>query len=351
MYVVHTQRLTQRQARLHGTMQTIRQALQEVGVGTKITMVLKPEASDVQAVLSDYSARIKYESVQDAEFDKLSAVLSTEELSNYEKHRDAWRRMLADKEKMKADDLCMVVEDDMFLVPNCEKHFVALCQKLVAGGAQADAWDFVTLSLSDLATPESDPVSLLPLAKAGRVLPSKEAYLIHPRICPLMLEQTETIRFSMRIQLSWIIATQARIRAMYPTHRIFLDGSKLGLFPSTLHHNNMLVYNQEYMELFAYMSKDGAEIPIDQVNETWKKIAHIQNPDLMHLVGVLYYKKGMYKESEEMLLNAVTEMKKQGGILNNRSDLLNNLVNMYEKMQTDLPSIMTQPSKYAIKQK
>lgn len=330
-------------------MQAIRQALQEQGLGCKITMVLKPEASDIQASLTNYSARIKYDSVQDPEFDKLSAVLSTEELSNYEKHRDAWKRMIVDQEKMKPEDLCMVVEDDMFLVPDCEKHFVAMCKDLSA--SLMNNVDFVTLSLSDVSTPDTNPVSLLPLAQAGRILPSKEAYMIHPRICNLMLEQSETIRFSMRIQLSWIIATQSSIRAMYPTHRIFLDGSKLGLFPSTLHHNNMLVYNQEYMELFAYMSKDGSEIPLNKVNETWKKIAHIQNPDLMHLVGVLYYKMGLYEESEEMLLNAVTEMKKQGGVLNNRSDLLNNLVNMYEKLQTDLPNIMAQPSKYAIKQK
>lgn len=346
MYVVHTQRLTQRQARLHGTMQAIRQALQEENIGCKITMVLKPDAGDVQNVLSTYSARIKYDSVQDAEFDKLSNVLSTEELSNYEKHRDAWRRIIAE-EKMKEEDVCMVVEDDMFLVPNCEKHLKTLIQQL--SSTKMESVDFLTLSLSDVATPDTDPLVLFPLAKAGRVLPSKEAYIVHPRICKLLLEQTETIRFSMRVHLSWIIASQTQIRAMYPSHRIFLDGSKLGLYPSTLHHNNMLVYNQEYMELFAYMSKSGSEIPIDKVNETWKKIAHIQNPDLMHLVGVLYFKAGLYREAEEMLQKAATEMQKQGGVLNNRSDLLNNLVNMYEKLQIDLPNIMAQPSKYAIK--
>jgi hypothetical protein len=298
-------------------------------------MILKPNPDILQKDLEALNNRIKYEPSGIEIFDKLANILSIEELSNYEKHREAWKRIL----KEPSSDVFMVIEDDAFIIPD------ASCSLQQLWSIDHSSYDMVFTCLSDNSAKPNDPVKLLNFRDTGSVLPSKDTYLISQSAAASMLAATETISFHMRIQMSFVIHKMPSLKVYYPSKRMMLEGSKLGLYTSSVHPNNTLIYNQEYMQLWKLMQQE--HVPIKEVRTIYNSVAHINNPDIQHLYGVLLYKAKQIKEAEEALTLAVEQMQKQHGVLTYRSDLLNNLINMQEFVQWDLEEISKQPSKYA----
>ena len=181
-----------------------------------------------------------------------------------------------------------------------------------------------------------------------KVLPCKESYFITQQTAKAMFDSWTKYRYTMRVQMSWYMKCNPTLRVLYPVQRCFLDGSKVGITPSTLHPNNMLVFNREYMDLYSFLAKPEEEIKrsLPAIQETYKAVEHLRNPDIIHIMGVLLFKAGKLQEAEKVLHLAVEEVKKQQGLLNARSDLLNNFVQLYEHMQTDLKEIFATPSKF-----
>lgn len=347
LFIIHTQKLVARQPRLHGLIQDIRVTAQACGCNFKSIMVLNPDPNQLdQKQLND---RINYDTSGFQEFDKMRAMLNMEQLSNYEKHRAAWKK-IRDLSKESKDDIYMVIEDDAFMLPDAKATLQELIQTMVSS-TQPSTWDLMLLSLSDKSADMNQPISFHNFRETGTILPSKESYFIKPTIANSFLSESETIRFPMRTQMSYIIHKNPLINVVYPNKRLMLDGSKLGLYPSSINPNNMLVYNQEYMELWSYMRLNSEEIPVSTIRATYKKVAHIQNPDIMHLYGVLLFKAGEVIEAQDILTDAIQLLQKQNGLVTNQSDLLNNLINMYEASQTDVTEAMSKPSKYAVSKK
>jgi len=242
----------------------------------------------------------------------------------------------------------MVIEDDAFLLPEGKDILQELVKTLQE---QRDSWDMVLLSLSDKTANPSDAIRIKPYKDIGTIIPSKEGYFVQHNIVDQLLAETETIRFPMRIQLSYVIVNNTSMRVFYPTKRIVLDGSKLGLFCSSINPNNMLIYNREYMELWEFMKQDAGTLPVKQIRDLYKTVAHIQNPDIMHLYSVLLFKAGEVMEAQDVLSEAVQLAKKQFGVVTASSDMLNNLINMHEASQRDLVEALGKESKYCIKKK
>jgi len=335
LFVIHTQRLTHRQARLHGVIQQLRQTAEGCGYTFKPYMTLKPDPEHLQSDLEKLNARIKYDPVGIEQFDKTSNILTIEQLSNIEKHRNAWRRIC----ELPSTDVFMIIEDDAFIVPGCDEHlktFIKMDHPVL--------YDFCSMGLSDTSGAGSG-ATLLNIRDLGTVLPSKDAYLVNRSTARLFLNATETITFTLRIQLSYIIHSHPTIQAVYPSQRMMLEGSKLGFYTSSLHPNNMLIYNQEYMDLWSYMTRD--VVPVKEIRDIYKKIEHIRNPDVMHLVGVLLYKGKDVEEAGSVMSEAINEMIKQHGVITHRSDLLNNYINIHEFLQPELTDASSKPSRYS----
>lgn len=339
LFVVHTEKLTQRQSNLHGVIQTIRTTAQEAGLTPKIHMILKPDPDHLKPSIETLDKRIKYEKTGNEQFDKQMNMLTLEELSNYEKQREVWRRIT----EQSSADTFMVIEDDAFILPNT----IPFLRETIT--ADKTTYDFLTLALSDTdADAQSAPFCLNDFRNMGTILPSKDAYLISHRAAKVLLAQSETITFNMRLQISHILSKNPGLAVKYPNKRSMLEGSKLGLYPSTIHANNILIYNQEFMQLFQYLSHENP--PVREIREIYKKVAHVQNPDVMHIYGVLLYKAKELHEAQDILVAAVEQVQKQQGFLSPQSEILNNAINIHEFAQWDLPDLISKPSKYSLLQ-
>lgn len=339
LYVIHTQRLTLRQSKLHGVIQTIRTTAQSLGHEVKITMILKPDQIDFDAdATQKLDKRINYDKTNDEEFDQRIHPLAFEELSNYEKQREAWRRISEFPTESIATDLYMVIEDDAFILPNTENVIADIIRML-----PTTTYDVATLSVSNTSA-TTGSLGFLDFRKLGKILPSKESYFLSPRAARVLYAQSETIKFPIRTQMSYILWKNPSLEFVYPSMRTMIDGSKIGVTPSTVNGNNVLIYNQEFMELWRFVSIE--KPPVREIREIYKKIQHLRNPDILHLYGVLLYRAGDIHEAQDAFVEAVELMKENQGLLTFRSEVLNNAINIHEFAQWDLPAITAKPSKY-----
>ena len=331
IFAIHTQKLTQRGDVLHGVIQTIRTTASAVGYDTDVRLILKPDPEHIQADLAAYDKRVSYDKVGIEEFDRNINVLSLEHISNFEKQRAAWKHVM----ELPATDVFMIIEDDAFFLPEAG---VQGLQDVLAN-TDHTAYDFLTLSMSQ------PGAALHDFRESGKILPSKEAYFVSHRAARVLYEQSETIKMSMRYQMSYILHTNPSLRVMFPGTRAFIEGSKLGVFPSTVHNSNVLIYNKEFMELWQFVASE-APPPAREIREIYKKVRHMRNPDMAHLYGVLLYKANELQEAQDVMLEAIEFMKEKQGLLSFRSELLMNTINIHEFTQWDLAAISALPSKY-----
>ncbi len=345
LYVVHTGHMVHRQPRLHGTIQTIREVAAQKGYTFRSILVVNPDPSTLQSKVQQLSDRVKYDKTGYTDIDAASSVLNLEEISNYEKHREVWRRI--QKEVVApgtthTNDVAVVIEDDAIFIPEFIKNFEAFLDN-----PRIANWDAYLLSVATSAGADG---RLVPVADAMQIIPSKCAYALRPTgaVLQILLDETETIRFSMRVQLSYIFQKRrSDLRAVISSRQCIMEGSKVGIYPSTMHPTNILIFNQEYMELFRMLqSSTHTEVTAITASSLYNRVKHIQSPDLLHVYGVVMFKCGKIKEAAEHLLTAIEWTQQQHGFLSPQSELLNNLINMHEHMQWDLPQYLSTPSKY-----
>jgi len=377
VYVIHTPELTLRKGRLGSMLGYLKEQGEAAGLYWNLVWITEPSARGVEAAAESYAARVVAERTGDADFDRLAVPILPATLSNFEKHREAWRRIAL----LGPGNVNIVVEDDAIIFPDHQGAAKELVAFLAGGGAGGGAggvralaggnapWDFVFLGMSPPATPENmaAPFGFLDLPlNESKVLPCKEAYLVSAAGAVMMLAETEKVSFFMRAQMSLALYKRlvglapadgaiavppaGGVRVGYPVRRVTIEGSKVGIYPSSLHPNNMLILNAEFMKMFEMLrAPDGAGAPaLRDVKALYKTISHMNNPDLMHLYGVLLFKAGAADEAAEVLEQAVDEMQKQGGVVSARSDVLNNAINVQEHLQAgELARIAQKPSRYA----
>lgn len=349
IFIVHTEELTQRAVRLHGVIQNMRLIAQNIGLEVRPSFVLTPTTADISKDQDTYQKRINYDPTGVEEFDKLSKLVSVEILSNYDKHLKAWEMI---SENPQPNDIYMVVEDDVFLLPKNALNFAEL---LTMAYNSRSEWDMILMGISKATPQELDresPLKLQNTREMFTVLPSKEAYLISPATARRMASEFRTpIKFPMRIQLSWHIqkSSATEFRVFNPSKQVTLDGSKLGLAPTTLHDHNVLVFNSEYMQLLEYMSKphDVVAKDCDIITKIYESVAGLHSPEIMQIYGILLFRAKRFKEAQSIMMEALGTVQKQQGLLNSRSELLNNIIDMYKDMQTDISELLTTKSKYS----
>ena len=306
---------------------------------------------DIEPVLANMKDRIVYEQCGDPDYDRLLDVLNIETLSNIFKHMDVWGQI--SNGVFNSNDIFLVIEDDTVIMENNVQPFRDLFD-YVTNNSNSSQWDLLFPGLAQPNNTNETPIELTPVSSIFKVIPSKESYFINKSTATQLLSYSnETkISYGLRIQLSKYLFTNKNmingIKAMIPNRRCTIDGSKLGFFPTTIHNNNILLYNGEYMELFNLFVQSIDEIKqkFTRAKQIYNSTKHIASPDITHIYAVLLMKMENFDEAEDILKLALDQTRQSQGLLNNRSDICNNIVNLYEKLQTDIKSISKNPSKY-----
>jgi len=308
---------------------------------------------EVEPQLANMKDRIGYEQCGDQDFDRLLEVLNIETLSNIFKHMDAWTQIV--NGVYNPNDLFLVIEDDTLIMHDNIQQFRDLFD-YVTNSSYNSQWDILFPGLAQPNNTTSKEIELIPVSSIFKIIPSKESYFINKQTAHTLIKviNENKISYSLRITLSKYLFSQNNminvnnIKAMVPNRRCIIDGSKLGFFPTTIHNSNMLLYNGEYMELFTIFTQSVDEIKkkMSHVKQIYNSTKHINSPDITQLFGVILMKIEEYDEAEDILKLAIDQTKQHQGILNNRCDICNNIVTLYEKLQSDIKSISRNESKY-----
>ena len=321
------------------------------------------DPSDLEPRIANMKERICYDKCGDAEYDALIEVLNIETLSNTFKHIDVWTQII--NGVYNPNDLFLVIEDDTIIMNDNIQPFSDLFNYLTDTNTNTNAkWDILFPGLAQPNNITNKEIELTPVVSSFKIIPSKESYFINKHAANILLKvlNENKITYSLRVTLSkYLFTVNANntsnannasnansIKAMIPNRRCTIDGSKLGFFPTSLHNNNILVYNGEYMELFSIYAQSIDEITqkYSRVTQIYNLTKHINSPDLTHLFGAILMKLEKYEEAEDILKIAIDQIRQNQGMLHIQCDICNSIVKLYEKLQNDITSISNIPSKY-----
>ena len=131
----------------------------------------------------------------------------------------------------------------------------------------------------------------------------------------------------MRVQLSKFIYDNLDIKVGIINKHIFIEGSKIGIVPSSFNKNNLLIFNPDYIRLLQLMNENG---DIKVAEEIFKKLKSINSADSYHLMGIFYHKNNLNDRAFEYFETSFRLLKEQNGYLGRDSEILNNTINIYQ---------------------
>ena len=333
--VLHSPSLTSRQALLNQTLGVFQKAAGDRGYTLRPILLQKPDLEDVNAKWSDIQKKIVYGATGDADFDRMQGMLTPIQMSNFLKQVDALQIVQSlGKDADSARDLHMIMEDDALVLPEC---IDVLDRFLTNPGV--GTWDilFPGISVNQDAAPPSDGTPFRDIRGLIKVLPGKDSYFLTPETAAKVLATfQQPWKFTYRGQLSWFIHTNLDVRARIPNQRFLVEGSKIGVVPSSLNDNNVNIYNHDCMEMYKSIM---GHVPFDfeAIASHAKNVDHLQSPDVLHLLALAHLKRGGDADREKamsLLEDAIVKMKERQGHLYMRSDILNNLIQLYENEHT-----------------
>jgi GR25 family glycosyltransferase involved in LPS biosynthesis len=300
-------------------------------------LIMDHSVNELRPKFSEIEKTIDFSKIGDPEFDKCLQSLNIQQISNFFKQKEALKQIKAlSKENTTGEHMYMILEDDCIILPEFQKNLLTFLKDL-----KMDEWDILFLS-SAMASNEYSIMNARPVFK---VFPSKEAYCIKPDVIDGLLEYLDKIYYTYRIQLSRWIFINPDVRVCFPSTRISLEGSKIGFMTSTTTENNLLIYNHEFMELFKMMT---GKIPMDleKAKQIYKSIEHLKSPEIMHLFAVMLFKSEKKEEAKDLFIEAVDNMVAQNGCITERSELLNNSINIHSVVQPEVELYQKLTSKY-----
>lgn len=341
-YIIHEDGLKFRETNMNNTLTIIRKTCEANNITFMPTIIKNPSTEALLKDINNLQTKVKYEKINDPEFDNRMHMLSIEMISNIEKHKEAWRLIANDTS---VNPISIVLEDDAFLLPDFSANLTQLLKQLpnlLLEGPRK--WDLCFLGTTKQDGSSGDDIHFHDTRSVGKIIPTKESYIVTPHIIRRLINSVDTMRYTMRTHLSWFIHTNQDIRSVYANKPTFLDGSKIGICTSTIHPMNPLVINKEFMELWNLQNKK--EVSIQEIRSLYKKIEHLRSPDILHIYGKLLIERGNYMDADEAFLEALKLLRAQHGIMGSSSHIINDAINNYKNIQRDPHDYRNKESKY-----
>ena len=250
-------------------------------------------------------------------------------LSNAMKHYQALLDVastFAGSEEDESVKWSLVVEDDAVFNPDKLKEGIERTITSAPSDAEIIFLGFPSRRkppTTDESTSEFDDVNEV---VATQVLPSCESYLISSKAIERIADAYLPIRFPTNIQLTWLIRNK-KIRAYSSVPNIFVDGSKLGSFTSSLDPNNQLVWNHAYCVLATHL-RGGALSEFktlwDEQPESFKF-----HPDALVLYADWQVASKLLKDAENTFAKALETYDANKCIVGNSSDFLKRYLKIF----------------------
>jgi hypothetical protein len=254
-------------------------------------------------------------------FDSALSSLHTRNISNSFKHAKAisW---LADNAS--DDSINIIIEDDVLFGDAIDTLLHSAVAQLPPD------FEFIFLGLPSTTTKPPNGFNYEKFSIAYNIAPCCESYIISKSCARKMKDSFFPIKFTTNIQLSFIIQKQ-NINAYFIQPNLFIDGSKFGVYLSSVEANNTLVMNPEYHQLKAILDKATLSAEDFEKVKILKNTMKFRNhPDIIALLGMHEWKQNNVDQAKTFFESAFKVYKANNCLMNNQSNFLRAYIEMYK---------------------
>lgn len=331
IYIITSDHLKLRFANLNSQIGKLKEIFDNSNMTYNFHQINNPSSGDIEKNLDKFKdiVSLKKEEIDDDDFKNQIIPINTCQLSNINKHLKAYELI-----KNSNDKYHFIIEDDIIVIDEFISNIKLFLSKL-------NEIDY-DLLFTGIAINQSDEFKVINSYNYFKVLISKCSYFVSKDCAVKLIDYHNKIRFPMKLSLSYFIwKNKDDIKSYICNKNLFFEGSKIGLFPSSINNNNFLYQNGEFVKLTQLIG-DNEYIP----NEIIKKAEEIYNsagkanPDFLHTLGLAYYKNKNFKKAKDTLIEAVMSLKKNDGYICQHNEILNNCINMHQYEQSDIDNAL-----------
>jgi len=343
IYVVYSVHLTNRLKYINSTIELLNKTVQDVGLEIKLMTIKEPTHEFIEKNIEEFNKRVKYDKEEgekaDEQFNSVIQTLNVCQISNYERHREIYNII-----KTKSiDELHFIIEDDVLLGEDYLHNIKLLFQNLYAD--KFDQWDIIFTCISTI---ENDKdMALIDTRKQYKFLLNKSSYLITPSTAAKLYEYLNEFKYSLKNAISKFIWDNSDIKSFVLNKHTFLEGSKMGIFPTSVNNTNFLFQNVNYVNLAKLTNlEEISENHLKEAMHHYEQLEKMNSPDATHTLGVIYYKRKDYENAKKYMVEACVKLQETQGFVSKSSEILNNAINVFQYDQTLLESCKNKKSIY-----
>lgn len=164
------------------------------------------------------------------------------------------------------------------------------------------------------------------------LIPSCEAYALRMQTARFLSSSVLPIRFRTEIHISWLIATTA-ITTYVTSPNLSVDGSKVGMFVSTIESNNTLCFNSDYQLLNSSATNTDSEL--DTFVSRCKSMSYADHPDVKVLLATRLASAGRYDDAMSIFSEALDVYSSEGAVVGNDSTFMKVYMDLFKHRQAD----------------
>ena len=330
-YFIHAKWLTDREKVINDFKRNISKfSFRSIKIG-KIDIIQDFDPNDINS--ETIQKNVNYNPVKEQNlviYNNFLKNLHIHQLSNSLKHFKVYEKIIKESND-DPTEINIVLEDDILYE---ERIFISL-EKVIR--QLPVSFDLIFLGLpTNVEVRNKSDIFFQNTSEVFKILPYCDSYIISKEAAKKLYESYMPCKFLTNIQLSYLI-DKYQLKSQLVAPNIFMDGSKFGLYSSSLNPNNSLMFNGEYNALKALLSKEQlSDEEQTGINQLFKSSAIAQNPDFCYLKAQFFTKIGQYKEAQQCYEETYNKYKMLNTIINHESQFLKDYIRIYKHLQHDV---------------
>lgn len=297
------------------------------------------ESYDVKDINPDIISKSVDLTKNASAFNVLIRDIHIRKLSNALKHYDALKHIST----LPEESISLVLEDDIVYSDNVVDRLYSTVLKLEEYTKAGNTWDinFLGLPQPPIQSKDGNTIEINPIEPLFKIIPDISSYLIKSSGAKKLSDIFMPIKFTTNVHMSYLSLEKSKgqIKFMMSTPNVFIDGSKFGVYLSSIKTNNKLIFNQEYTQLYQKIQglKEGKEnvseevrADIEKMFETMKFNTH---PEIQSLRGQYEMKLENYKKAKEIFDECYQIYMSNDCLLNGESEFLQVYARVHKYLQ------------------
>lgn len=331
VYIITSEHLKPRFASLNQQIAKLKTILISNDYKFNFHQINSPSHQDIEKNINDYKeiVDLNKDVIEDEDFKNLVIPLNTNQISNFLKHKKALELIKKSKNRLN-----FIIEDDFIIIDEFIQNFNDVLTFI-----NKNEFDILFTSISINEEKENEFKQTTDIFK---IIVAKSSYFITNDCSIKLLDFITKIRLTYKLNLSYFIWNNRNsIKSLVFNKNVCFEGSKIGLYPTSTAINNFLYQNSEFVKLNSIIAnkEEVSDEDIIEAELIYEKSGK-NNCDFQHILGLAYFKNKNYLKAKLMMIEAVSNLKKNNGLINQQNEILNNCINIHKFEQKDIENCL-----------